>query len=185
MMLLLFYPGKKFSFSPNLIGRDTIATVSTWDNLDSSNSFTHCLSDIVPVNSFPGHRLFPKLKVAVERTGGLVVLAESFGHSVFKDSLKRVFQSDDYDLCLSSNGIFEVNCSKDIRVQGIIGPCASLEKVLLCSETVVGQGSTSAWKMCGLDKATSLCLVFEIVKKEIPEVIGQSANNQFYFQFLT
>ncbi|PSS10069.1 Protein transport protein [Actinidia chinensis var. chinensis] len=127
-----------------------------------------------------------EIKVAVERTGGLVVLSESFGHSVFKDSLKRVFQSGDYDLDLSSNGIFEVNCSKDIRVQGIIGPCASLEKKgPLCSETVVGQGSTSAWKMCGLDKATSLCLVFEIVKKEIPEAIGQSANNQFYFQFLT
>ncbi|KAF9609237.1 hypothetical protein IFM89_014431 [Coptis chinensis] len=42
-----------------------------------------------------------ELKVAVERTGGLVVLAESFGHSVFKDSLRRVFQSSDYDLGLS------------------------------------------------------------------------------------
>ncbi|XAR63334.1 hypothetical protein NMG60_11023240 [Bertholletia excelsa] len=127
-----------------------------------------------------------ELKVAIERTGGLVVLAESFGHSVFKDSLKRVFQSGDYDLGLSSNGIFEVNCSKDIRIQGIIGPCASLEKKgPLCSETVIGQGNTTAWKMCGLDKATSLCLVFEIAKKESPEVISQSANNQFYFQFLT
>ncbi|CAL5382503.1 unnamed protein product [Camellia sinensis] len=127
-----------------------------------------------------------ELKVAVERTGGLVVLAESFGHSVFKDSLKHIFQSGDHDLGLSSNGIFEVNCSKDIRVQGIIGPCASLErKGPLCSETVIGHGNTTAWKMCGLDKATSLCLVFEIVKKEIPEAIGQSANSQFYFQFLT
>lgn len=43
-----------------------------------------------------------ELKTAVERTGGLVVLAESFGHSVFKDSLKHVFQSSDYDLGLSS-----------------------------------------------------------------------------------
>lgn len=43
-----------------------------------------------------------ELKVAVEKTGGLVVLAESFGHSVFKGSLKRVFQSDDHDLGLSS-----------------------------------------------------------------------------------
>ncbi|KAA8515763.1 hypothetical protein F0562_018626 [Nyssa sinensis] len=127
-----------------------------------------------------------ELKVAVERTGGLVVLAESFGHSVFKDSLKRVFQSGDYDLGLSSNGIFEVNCSKDIKVQGVIGPCASLEKKgPLCSESVVGQGNTVAWKMCGLDKATSLCLIFEIVKKDSPDAIGQSANNQFYFQFLT
>ncbi|GKV06204.1 hypothetical protein SLEP1_g18117 [Rubroshorea leprosula] len=127
-----------------------------------------------------------ELKVAVERTGGLVVLAESFGHSVFKDSLRRVFQSTDYDLGLSSNGIFEINCSKDIKVQGILGPCASLEKKgPLCSDTTIGQGNTSAWKMCGLDKATSLCLVFEIVKKDIPDAGVQSTSNQFYFQFLT
>jgi protein transport protein SEC23 len=43
-----------------------------------------------------------ELKIAVERTGGLVVLAESFGHSVFKDSLRRVFQTGDCDLDLSS-----------------------------------------------------------------------------------
>ncbi|XP_052169845.1 protein transport protein SEC23-like [Diospyros lotus] len=127
-----------------------------------------------------------ELKVAVERTGGLVALAESFGHSVFKDSLKRVFQSGDYDLGLSSSGIFEVNCSKDIRIQGILGPCASLDKKgPICSEIVIGQGNTTAWKMCGLDKATSLCLLFEVVKKDSPETIVQSANNQFYFQFLT
>ncbi|PRQ56788.1 putative von Willebrand factor, type A, Zinc finger, Sec23/Sec24-type, sec23/Sec24, trunk [Rosa chinensis] len=127
-----------------------------------------------------------ELKIAVERTGGLVVLAESFGHSVFKDSLIRVFQAGDHELGLSSNGIFEINCSKDVKVQGIIGPCASLEKKgPLVSDTVVGQGSTSAWKMCGLDKATSLCLIFEIVKKEIPDATVQPASNQFYFQFLT
>ncbi|KAK9120459.1 hypothetical protein Syun_018076 [Stephania yunnanensis] len=127
-----------------------------------------------------------ELKVAVERTGGLVVLAESFGHSVFKDSLKRVFQSTDYDLGLSFNGIFEVNCSKDIKIQGVIGPCASLEKrTPLCSETIVGQGGTSAWKMCGLDRATSLCLVFDIVKKDTPDAVGQPTSNQFYLQFLT
>ncbi|XP_050237086.1 protein transport protein SEC23 C isoform X3 [Mercurialis annua] len=129
-----------------------------------------------------------ELKVVVERTGGLVVLAESFVHSVFKDSLKRVFQSNDYDLGLSSKyvGIFEVNCSKDVKVQGIIGPCASLEKKgPLCSDTVIGQGNTSAWKMCGIDKATTLCVIFEIVKKDNPDVTVQPLSNQFYFQFLT
>lgn len=127
-----------------------------------------------------------ELKTAVERTGGLVVLTESFGHPVFKDSLKRVFQSGDYDLGLASNGIFEINCSKDIKVQGIIGPCASLEKKSpLCSDVVIGQGGTSAWKMCGLDKSTSLCLFFDIVRKETPDATMQSTSNQFYFQFLT
>lgn len=127
-----------------------------------------------------------ELKAVVEKTGGFVVLAESFGHSVFKDSLKHVFHSGDFDLGLSSNGIFEVNCSKDIKIQGIIGPCASLDKKgPLASENVIGQGNTTAWKMCGLDKTTSLCLFFDIVKKESADAIAQSANNLFYFQFLT
>ncbi|KAF6135801.1 hypothetical protein GIB67_028120 [Kingdonia uniflora] len=92
------------------------------------------------------------------------------------------YSSDD----LFCSGIFEVNCSKDIKVQGIIGPCASLgKKSPLCSETEVGQGNTCAWKMCGLDKATSLCLVFDIVKKDTPDAIGQPTSNQFYLQFLT
>lgn len=127
-----------------------------------------------------------ELKVAVEKTGGLVVLAESFGHSVFKDSLKRVFQSGEYDLGPASNGIFEISCSKDLKIQGILGPCGSLDKKgLLCSETIIGQGNTTAWKMCGLDKSTTLCLFFDIAKKETPDAIGQATSNQFYLQFLT
>lgn len=40
------------------------------------------------------------MKVAVETTGGLVVLSESFGHSVFKDSFKRVFEDGEQSLGL-------------------------------------------------------------------------------------
>ena len=35
----------------------------------------------------------------IERTGGLVVLAESFGRSVFKDSFRRVFEKGEESLC--------------------------------------------------------------------------------------
>ena len=42
-----------------------------------------------------------EMKVAVERTGGLVVLAESFGHPVFKDSFKRIFEDGEQSLGLS------------------------------------------------------------------------------------
>ena len=41
------------------------------------------------------------MKNAIERTGGLVVLAESFGHSVFKDSFKRVFDDGELSIGLS------------------------------------------------------------------------------------
>ncbi|KAF8412872.1 hypothetical protein HHK36_000844 [Tetracentron sinense] len=157
---------------------------------DDDSGLIHILSEVENSTIFQFHLHnfvgVAELKIAVERTGGLVVLAESFGHSVFKDSLKHVFQSSDNDLGLSFNGIFEVNCSKDIKFQGIIGPCASLEKKgPLCSETIIGQGNTSAWKMCGLDKATSLCLVFEIAKKDSSDAVGQPTSNQLYLQFLT
>ena len=72
-----------------------------------------------------------------------------------------------------------------MKIQGIIGPCASLDKNgALCSDTVIGQGNATAWKMCGLDKGTSLCIFFD-VRKEVSGVGGQSSSNQFIFQYLT
>ncbi|CAH1438754.1 unnamed protein product [Lactuca virosa] len=42
-----------------------------------------------------------ELKIVMERTGGLVVLSESFAHSVFKDSFSRVFEKGEESLGLS------------------------------------------------------------------------------------
>lgn len=125
-----------------------------------------------------------EMKLVVERTGGLVVLAESFGHSVFKDSFRRIFESGEQSLGLSFNGTLEINCSKDVKIQGIIGPCTSLEKKgVLCADTVVGQGNTTSWKMCGLDRSTCLTVFFDVS----PSEKNQSAtpNPQLYIQFVT
>ncbi|RWW03831.1 hypothetical protein GW17_00032978 [Ensete ventricosum] len=111
------------------------------------------------------------MKVAVERTGGLVVLAESFGHPVFKDSFKRIFEDGEQSLGLSFNGTLEINCSKDIKIQGIIGPCTSIEKGTLCADTIVGQGNTTSWKMCGLDRSTCLTVFFDISPSERANVV--------------
>lgn len=48
------------------------------------------------------------MKVAVERTGGLVVLSESFGHSVFKDSFRRVFEDGEQSLGLCSKCVISL-----------------------------------------------------------------------------
>ncbi|GMI70475.1 hypothetical protein like AT1G05520 [Hibiscus trionum] len=126
-----------------------------------------------------------EMKVAVERTGGLVVLAESFGHSVFKDSFKRVFEDGEQSLGLCFNGTLEINCSKDIKIQGVIGPCTSMEKKgPNVADTVIGEGNTTSWKMCGLNKSTSLMVLFDISTTERSNVPG-AANSQFYLQFLT
>ncbi|KAG7583116.1 Zinc finger Sec23/Sec24-type superfamily [Arabidopsis suecica] len=125
-----------------------------------------------------------EMKVAVERTGGLVVLSESFGHSVFKDSFKRVFEDGDQALGLCFNGTLEICCSQDIKIQGAIGPCSSLEKKgATVADTVIGEGNTSAWRLCGLDKTTCLTVFFDISSSG--SNTPGAANPQFYLQFLT
>lgn len=126
-----------------------------------------------------------EMKVAVERTGGLVVLSESFGHSVFKDSFKRVFEDGEQSLGLCFNGTLEISCSKEIKIQGIIGPCTSLEKKgPSVADTVIGEGNTTAWKMCGLDKSTCLTVLFDLSSSDRSNTPG-TVNPQLYLQFLT
>ncbi|CAJ1938757.1 unnamed protein product [Sphenostylis stenocarpa] len=126
-----------------------------------------------------------EIKVAVEKTGGLVVLSESFGHSVFKDSFKRVFEDGEQSLGLCFNGTLEINCSKEIKIQGIIGPCTSLEKKgPSVADTVIGEGNTTAWKLCGLDKSTCLTVLFDLSSSDRSNTPA-AANPQLYLQFLT
>nr|GMD75992.1 protein transport protein SEC23-like [Ipomoea batatas] len=166
-----------------------------------------------------------EMKVAIEKTGGLVVLAESFGHSVFKDSFKRVFDDSEQSLGLSfkginnplgvwallqmegkalalsfffwvqiiassnsyisSSGTLEIKCSKDIKIQGIIGPCTSLEKKgPAIANTVIGEGNTTAWKMCSIDKTTCMTVFFDVSSSEKSDPSG-NANSYLYIQFLT
>ncbi|GAB2295665.1 Protein transport protein S23 E [Dionaea muscipula] len=125
-----------------------------------------------------------EMKVAVERTGGLVVLAESFGHAVFKDSFKRLFDGEQ-SLGLCFNGTLEINCSKDIKIQGILGPCTSLEKKgSAVADVVIGQGNTTSWRLCSLDKNTCLTVYFDVSSSERSNPPG-TVNPQLYLQFLT
>ncbi|KAI7741624.1 hypothetical protein M8C21_017633 [Ambrosia artemisiifolia] len=125
-----------------------------------------------------------EMKVVIERTGGLVVLAESFGHSVFKDSFKRVFEKGEESLGLAHNGTLEINCSKDIKIQGIIGPCTSLDKKgPAVASTTIGQGNTTAWKLCGLDKDTCLTVFFDISSSDKDP--SGNVNPQLYIQTVT
>ncbi|PRQ38303.1 putative von Willebrand factor, type A, Zinc finger, Sec23/Sec24-type, sec23/Sec24, trunk [Rosa chinensis] len=126
-----------------------------------------------------------EMKVAIEKTGGLVVLAESFGHSVFKDSFRRVFEQGEQSLGLCFNGTLEINCSKDIKIQGVIGPCTSLEKKgPAVADTSIGEGNTTAWKMCSLDRSTCLTVFFDLSSSDQSNTPG-TVNPQLYLQFLT
>ena len=127
-----------------------------------------------------------EMKPAIERTGGMVALAESYHHQTFKDSLRQIFLKDEDGLNICSHGTVEVFCSKDIKVSGCVGPCAPLDKKSpLVSENTVGMGGTTVWRLCSLSQSTTLCVFFDIVgNKEGPQdAAAMMASQQFFMQF--
>ena len=59
-----------------------------------------------------------------------------------------------------------------------------LQKGPNVADTVVGEGNTTAWKMCGLDKSTCLTVYFDLSSSEKANAPG-AVNPQLYIQFLT
>lgn len=98
------------------------------------------------------------MRGAIGRTGGRVVLAESFESGVFKESLKRLV-----DMSLGAEGeatsedraaapglgycvTLEVFCPPGVKVRGALGPCSSEGRRGRCvSDARLGMGGTCSW----------------------------------------
>mmetsp|Transcript_3147 Transcript_3147/g.4293 ORF Transcript_3147/g.4293 Transcript_3147/m.4293 type:complete len:766 (-) Transcript_3147:258-2555(-) len=131
-----------------------------------------------------------EMKVCAEKTGGLIVLADSFGQSVFKESLRRVFRrfpddaaSDGGQLQMGFGATVEVKTSREFKVAGAIGPCSSLKKGgPNVSETEIGVGGTTSWTIGGVDPSTTLAVYFEITNSNANPLPSQKRR---YIQFLS
>ena len=73
---------------------------------------------------------------------------------MFKDSFKKLFELDANGYFkFSYAGKIEMFLSKDVKVQGAIGPCVSLKKGgPMVSEVETGQGLTTQWYIGGMVK---------------------------------
>ena len=117
----------------------------------------------------------------VEATGGHMVLGDSFGQSVFKESLRRVFRTYGDDATVGTDGdqnaaggdaglmqmafgaTLEVLTSREFKVSGAIGPVMSLgKKSPNVSDLEVGKGGTNAWSLGGIDPGTTIAVYFDI-----------------------
>eukprot|EP00744_Colponema_vietnamica_P001812 GILI01002954.1.p1 GENE.GILI01002954.1~~GILI01002954.1.p1 ORF type:complete len:758 (+),score=211.14 GILI01002954.1:172-2445(+) len=126
-----------------------------------------------------------EMKSCVDKTGGYMVMADSFGHPVFKESFKKVFARDSSGYVRMGFGAtLETLCSREFKICGAIGPCSSMGKKNspYVAETELGQGGTNAWSMGSIDKNTTLAVYFEVVNPgNTPIPQGKSG----YIQFLT
>ena len=135
-----------------------------------------------------------EMKVCAEKTGGMVVLAESFANTVFKTSFSRMFANEGEDaLGVSTGGVFEVITSRDVKTAGCVGPCAALDKKTLpgaIADVAVGSGGTTALKLCSLNNDTSLAVYFEVANAGTKDgsagtVPPSQQQQQFFLQFVT
>ncbi|XP_055373756.1 protein transport protein Sec23A [Condylostylus longicornis] len=108
-----------------------------------------------------------EMKQCCNSTGGHMVMGDSFNSSLFKQTFQRVFARDEKgDLKMAFNGVVEVKCSREIKISGGIGSCVSLNvKGGSVSDTEIGMGGTTQWKICAFNPSSTMAFFFEIVNQ--------------------
>lgn len=128
-----------------------------------------------------------EMRYMPDSTGGVIVLADAFSTSIFKQSFLRVFNKDDQGyLCMGFGGNLEVKMSKELKVSGMIGPAIGLHnKTSFVSETEIGIGATSSWKLCGITPSSTYALYFDVVSTQFPTVHVNEQPPQAFIQYIT
>jgi protein transport protein SEC23 len=84
------------------------------------------------------------MKYITEKTGGLMVSTDSFSTQVFKESFKKLFDTnEDGNLKMSFKGMSEVFVTKPLKLKGALGHLVSLNKNnndMVSNDYPIGQG---------------------------------------------
>lgn len=126
-----------------------------------------------------------EMKHLSEKTGGYVVVNESFISEVFKDSYKKIFEKDmNGELKIGSAAKIDLFLSKDLKVNGAIGACISLKKNgPSIGEVEIGQGGTTSWYMGGIDRSSTISFYLDLANQ--PGGKEFTPNKVAYLQFQT
>lgn len=131
-----------------------------------------------------------ELRVLVQRTGGIIVLADKFGQSVFRESLRSKFErvpdpsgETQGNLTMGFGATIELLVSREVKIMGAIGPCASLKKQgATVSENEIGIGGTTNWYLGGIDPSVTMAFFFEVLNTQATPM---PPHKRRYMQFLT
>jgi protein transport protein SEC23 len=125
-----------------------------------------------------------EMKVCLEKSGGCMVLDDSFARGVFQGSFRSIFRRDKNDnLAMGFMGEVQVLTSSEFKISGCIGKVSSLDRKHACvADTEVGVGNTCAWRLGGVDPNTTLALYFQIANKDAQQL---KDGRQAYVQICT
>ncbi|KAH3680078.1 hypothetical protein WICPIJ_008396 [Wickerhamomyces pijperi] len=129
-----------------------------------------------------------EMETVVKQSGGMMVLADSFCTSIFKQSLQKFLTMDDSkgDLLIGLNATLEVKTSRQLKVSGFVGNATSLhrETQFVSKDTKhgVGLSGSSAWKLSTVFANSSYAVFFDLVE-DLPQ--SQAAFVQFITYYNT
>ena len=127
-----------------------------------------------------------EMKVLPERTGGNLVMTDTFSAGTFRGSLVKLLapgSGSDGGLAGGFNGKMEVCVGKDLKICGGIGPMTGLgKKNASVSDTEIGESGTVVWGVSVLNEKSCFAIYFEPVGSS-----GSSSgsSSQTYLQFQT
>eukprot|EP00929_Paragymnodinium_shiwhaense_P012712 TRINITY_DN1202_c0_g2_i1.p1 TRINITY_DN1202_c0_g2~~TRINITY_DN1202_c0_g2_i1.p1 ORF type:complete len:758 (+),score=222.41 TRINITY_DN1202_c0_g2_i1:97-2370(+) len=125
-----------------------------------------------------------EMKVLVDRTGGYMVMSDSFSMHVFKDSFRKVFDCDEFGyLNQGYNAKIEIFTSREVKCCGAVGGVSSAgKKGPSVADTEVGIGQTCLWSAGSIDRTTAVAFYFDICNTEAKNM---PPGKQSFVQFQT
>jgi len=127
-----------------------------------------------------------EMKVVADKTGGYMVMSDSFSMSVFKDSFRKMFDCDEQGyLNLGFNGKLEVFTSREVKCCGAVGGLSSLGKRSpAVAEQEIGEGGTCQWVIGSMDRNTTIAFYFDVASQQASTAGDKHAFMQFQTSYL-
>jgi protein transport protein SEC23 len=128
-----------------------------------------------------------EMKVLADKSGGYMVMSDSFSLHVFKNSFRKMFDCDEAGyLNLGFNAKIEVFTSREFKCAGAVGGLSSLGKRgNSVAETEIGEGGTCQWVAGSLDKNTTISFFFDVTNTGEGQKAGGGQARQSFLQFQT
>lgn len=123
-----------------------------------------------------------EMKKCVEKTGGLIILTDSFSNPQFKDSIKKIFELDENEIlkmCFKAK--LEIFSTNPAKLLGGMGHLTSAQvNSNNVSENKFGESGTKQWILNGLNDNSTYSFLLDLDNagnKMLPKVV--------YFQMQT
>lgn len=114
-----------------------------------------------------------EMKCLVEKTGGYMILTDSFSTILFKDSFKKIFDlDDDGNLKMAFRGKCDLYVTNPIKIAGAVGHLTSLKQGgnMVSNDLDVGEGKTRSWNLGGMDQNSTYTYFLDLDNSTTPNI---------------